>query len=171
MNFPDKLVKALEKIQHEPNWEDFEYKGYKCCIRRMVDANLFMGSLNGYVFVPKGHKLYGRNYFHDVEDKIDCHGGLTWSSEAEKLFPEIKDMWVYGFDCGHAYDLQPFYTFWMMMRPEIRSSTEYLANDPDTHYRDWEYVKNECKSIVDQMIKLNKNDGEIKPDEQEMSFL
>ena len=64
------------------------------------------GYANGYVAVPKTHPLYEREYFHDVEDLINIHGGLTLSTYFSK-FPKYKitllsndviteDSWVFG---------------------------------------------------------------------------
>ena len=47
------------------------------------------GYANGYVAVPKTHPLYEREYFHDVEDLINIHGGLTLSTYFSK-FPKYK---------------------------------------------------------------------------------
>ncbi len=61
---------------------------------------------NGYVIIPKGHKLYGVNY---EEIDVNVHGGLTFSEFANDLdwseMPEYsKDGWVVGFDTAHLYD-------------------------------------------------------------------
>ena len=72
------------------------------------------GYANGYVAVPITHPLYEREYFHDVEDLIPIHGGLTLSTYFSK-FPKDKiiqlsidtipeDSWVFGFDTKHCYD-------------------------------------------------------------------
>ena len=81
---------------------------------------------NGYVLIPKGHKLYGVHY-----DSIDiyAHGGLTYSNNYdgwienylnkgydyelgnnlrkridEEGYDFLKDYWVIGFDTGHHGD-------------------------------------------------------------------
>lgn len=72
------------------------------------------GYANGYVAVPKTHPLYEREYFHDVEDLINIHGGLTLSTYFSK-FPKYKitllsndvipeDSWVFRFDTKHCDD-------------------------------------------------------------------
>ena len=48
-----------------------------------------------YVFLPKGHKYYGKNY-DDID--IDCHGGLTYSKEDD------NSNWVIGWDYAHFDD-------------------------------------------------------------------
>lgn len=54
-----------------------------------------------YVFLPKGHKYYGKNY-DDID--IDCHGGLTFSSDDLMFNPVSNDNWVIGWDYAHFKD-------------------------------------------------------------------
>ena len=61
---------------------------------------------NGYVVIPKGHKLHGKDY--DNID-VDVHGGLTFAANSdeldwEELIEEDKGGYVVGFDCAHAGD-------------------------------------------------------------------
>ena len=54
---------------------------------------------NGYVVVGPSSPLYGREYWDEVFDKIQVHGGLTC---AKKEWD--GDGWVFGFDTQHAGD-------------------------------------------------------------------
>lgn len=63
---------------------------------------------NGYVLIPKGHKLFGVDY-NDID--VNVHGGLTYSQEItadhiERLGLEVEDigMWCVGFDTAHYQD-------------------------------------------------------------------
>ena len=57
----------------------------------------------GYVAVPKEHKLYGVSY--DELDSIDIQGGLSFSDKWMNGMPEeVKEMWIFGFDCNHYGD-------------------------------------------------------------------
>ena len=67
------------------------YLGYEYIVRKFRDYYC------GYVAIPKGHRLYKKDY--DKLDFIDCHGGLTFSD----FFLDLPD-WFIGFDCAHAYD-------------------------------------------------------------------
>ena len=110
-------------IKKEGDYKYFLYRGYKCHICR----NPNMLSLNGYVELPKGHKLYGTD-----GENLAVHGGITWSG---KNFPDGSENgnWILGFDCSHAGDL----TIISLSSQDI--------------YRTMEYVQNELKSLVDQV--------------------
>jgi hypothetical protein len=57
----------------------------------------------GYVAVPKEHKLYGVSY--NQLDSIAIHRGLTFSDKWMNGMPEeVKEMWIFGFDCNHYGD-------------------------------------------------------------------
>lgn len=68
---------------------------------------------NGYVLIPKGHKLHGIIYW-DIEDMedIEIHGGLTFSREVtEHTLSKIPQLtkddigsWMIGFDTAHCGD-------------------------------------------------------------------
>jgi hypothetical protein len=128
-----KLEQVLDIIQYEPNYETFEYKGYKIVIKRMMYLG---GQLNGYVRIPKGHKFYDNN---DAADVIECHGGITWAGKMEE---EDNDFYI-GFDTAHYQDLMPF-----MVMLDKNFNLDSISNGT---YRDITYVRNECKSIVDQL--------------------
>ena len=145
-----KLVAALEKIKSEPNKETFTYKGYKCLIKRLKDT----GHLNGYVGLSAEHELHGVNYNNL---NIECHGGLTFSDFWEE---ENDGLWYIGFDCGHAWDMQPL--LYVNLKQIVHSykldGVEHTyESEPNydiidgTTYKDIEYVRNECKAIVDQL--------------------
>jgi len=135
----DKLMEAMNKAANEKTPEEFEYRGFKCLIRR----NNIAGNLCGYVVIPKDHRLYGKTYEDDDElGNIDVHGGITWSGP----FPEITDDWYIGFDCAHYRDLCPG------MALLTRSS--YLFEGQT--YKDIDYVRQEIKNMVDQ-FNANKN--------------
>lgn len=132
-----KLEEVLDIIQKEPNYETFEYKGFKVVIKRMMYMG---GQLNGYVRIPQGHEFYGKGYDHDGLMNIECHGGLTFSGDLEN----DGDFYI-GFDTAHYQDYVPF------LQMNIGRSTTF----ENKTYKDINYVRNECKSIVDQLIKGN----------------
>lgn len=137
--------------------ERFEYKGYPCVI-------LFqsMGFRCGYVGLPKDNQYYGKEY-DDIP--VNCHCGLTYSSST--LFcQEDKNTWWIGFDCGHAcdgFDLEKIKEYFadneevMKAMTYMRSYHEMINKDYD--FRTLEYVKEECKKIVDQLIEGGVQNG------------
>jgi hypothetical protein len=60
-----------------------------------------VGSLNGYVAVPKTHSAWGIDY-----DKIsiDVHGGLTFGQQGNATLWNDPDLYWFGFDTAHAGD-------------------------------------------------------------------
>lgn len=61
---------------------------------------------NGYVIIPEGHPMHGKNY-DDID--VDVHGGLTFGESAkscnwEEISDEDKAGWVVGFDTAHYMD-------------------------------------------------------------------
>jgi hypothetical protein len=134
MSGTTKLEKVLDIIQYEPNYHRFMYKNFKCVIRR----NMHSGILCGYVGLPITHKYYKKNY-DDIP--VDVHGGLTFANELEH---EADGLYYIGFDCAHWRDLMPFY--WM--------TTTYTSTheDEETTYKTFDYVQQEIKNMVDQLV-------------------
>ena len=138
----NKIMDILYKLEKEGNIKKFVYKGYNCLIRRPHPFT--MGHLCGYVEIPKEHKYYEKDY-DDIG--INCHWGLTFGSHLDKQAIEEKGFsdfdigyWI-GFDCAHCDDLSPM--------QNIIFNFIYK----DVVYRDMEYVENQIKSIVEQLIK------------------
>lgn len=131
-------------------WTD-ENTGYVCAIRRVSG-----GALAGYIAVPAGHPWHGADYDNACEHPDDngvwlgvspgwrmvsVHGGLTYSGSSWRdserdgagtgLFSDADpDVWWFGFDCAHAFDLRP--GDMALYRPAVGASDVY---------RDWAYVK------------------------------
>ncbi len=66
------------------------------------------------------------NASEDLLDTSDVHGGISFTGYLD----EVGDAFLLGFDCNHARD--------------------------DIHEQDIFYVERECKSLIDQIIELNK---------------
>lgn len=133
-------------------WLD-EDTGFPCLIKR----NRTWGVLCGYVGVNKNHSLYEKNYdeAHTTYD-ISVHGGLTYSdkcngNEEDGICHVVEenedgDIWWFGFDCAHSFDINPAYS-------------HRLPPFPDEAYRDFKYVEDEVKKLA---LQLRKTQGEIK---------
>lgn len=140
------------------------YKNYEYLI--VFNNN---GHRCGYVAIPSGHKydatplteyeFLGKKKSHYNYDSlpIDCHGGLTFMERNHNLKNFLKipcnDFWI-GFDCGHCYDAR-----------DIESLKKYFGDDyanrmlsflhamsMDGSVKDYDYVENVCKHIIDQLI-------------------
>ena len=122
----EEYMEIVKKEGSEHLWISAE--GYHCRIWRN-----HMGVWCGYVTVPKSHPAFGKHY-DDVD--VDVHGGLTYS-ESEGH----DDIWVLGFDCGHAGDII------------IGMSTSW---DGAT-YKDKAYVTVETNSLSIQLGKMVDN--------------
>lgn len=128
-----------EVVEKEGNEKDFEYKGYKCHIRRVGVP--YMGHLCGYIEIPKGHELHGMTY-DEIEDhynyELPSHGGLTFSGEVDNSY------WI-GFDCAHYGDLCPMFL----------DGYDKFKSGCDV-YRNMEFVENNIKKIIDFIFKEEK---------------
>ena len=102
---------------------------------------------------------------HRPENMLNAHGGITFTNFGER-YPEFPERGVYhesspgetepervwwiGFDCAHYGDMQPFMLLTeMWMNPPFDNTI--ILDDPNLTYKDFEYVRNECKKIVDQL--------------------
>lgn len=64
---------------------------------------------NGYVLIPEGHPLHGKDY-DDIP--VDIHGGLTFAAlidydtidKWDVLTPDDLGCWIVGFDTCHCSD-------------------------------------------------------------------
>ena len=115
------------------------------------------GSLCGYAAVPPDHPLHSRKY--EAID-VDVHGGLNYSDCCMETGPvchvpdpgEPADVWWFGFDCGHAWDLQPG------LAARERGLSDFPQNLYDRlraseTYRDLAYVRAEVESLARQLVK------------------
>lgn len=144
--FVDKTQWPDGEWNSEPDklqWQD-EATGLPCLIVRNV-----VGALCGYVGVDSGHPWYGVSYGYQEDcpdERVSVHGGLTYSDfcmEAENgichvpAAGEPDRVWWLGFDCAHAGDMSPAYS--------------YLLSLPRESYRNVAYVKAQCASLAAQI--------------------
>ena len=145
----------------EPHTILFEYLGYKCEIIRCLT-----GALNGYCYLKNTDRFFEVHYDHIP---IKVHGGLTFSSKVS------DNTWKIGFDTSHINDICPL--FEKFLKKEINDSSffesikegrvfkekweiiarEHGKNDLFTKtYKNVNFCIEECKSMVRQLRKLNK---------------
>ena len=124
-----------------------KYKGYEY----LVYATR-MGHRCGYVKIPEEHTLYEMDYT-DIEDQFDIevHGGLTFSGFITGFIDGTilqERCWWIGFDCNHFDDLKDF----EIMSHEYKEAYQCIPQFYGT-IKTKEYVENECKKLIDQIIK------------------
>lgn len=128
----------------EPDRVQWTHAGYACLIVRSR-----MGQLCGYVGVPAEHPDFGQSY-DSVDKEIDVHGGLTYANECAGAIchvpePGLPDqVWWFGFDCAHAYDLVPRF----VALEALHSLPNFTREDT---YRDMSYVTRETERLAEQL--------------------
>jgi hypothetical protein len=152
---------------HEPDEVRWWHLGLPCAVLRTD-----MGNFNGYVGVPPRHPWWERTYqnLEDSEAVVDVHGGLTFSgrpfeepipplggAESEDALVDMSlgrlvGWWWFGFDCAHAFDLQPGMVAMLRERYAGRGDDQAdavaYAYGRDGVYRDVNYVRAECEKLA-----------------------
>jgi hypothetical protein len=101
-----------------------------------------MGIPCGYVGLPKEHPYFGKHY-DDIEN-IEVHGGLTFSGYWEEI--DDKELYWYGFDCGHAWDMDMDYSRGQQMGGH--SIPLYHSNKSS------EFVEEQTRRLAEQLEKI-----------------
>ena len=121
---------------------DEEYKGYHYYILNLGTHP------TAYVEIPKGNKLFSKNYNEIYEDDIDIevHGGLTYSRNFLFLDKDTKkdNSWFIGWDYAHYND----YCGYDELYPQFATGGYKWTT---------EEIIEECKSVIEQIIKANNN--------------
>lgn len=87
-------------------------------------------------------------FSHSPESMLDVHGGLTYSNSCQGEICHVHaegeedDVWWFGFDCGHAWDLVPG-----MLEIGGRK-TDFQK---DSVYRDMVYAESETRKLAEQL--------------------
>lgn len=131
----DPKIKSLMEEEGDSYRE--KYLDYYIWLRRNPSMKFWLG----YVSVPPQSILTDRSIVEQSE--IDVHGGLTCMGRVKD--PEHPDYTVYGFDCGHAWDIMPAHLF----------RVPYFE-DTMSLYRTKEYVIEECRKLAAQLKALEK---------------
>lgn len=116
----------------------------------------------GYVAISETHPIY--NSEEEYPD-YDVHGGVTFFDHGhiveDILGHMCTDKWI-GFDCGHCYDLND----WEQAKKYFKNN-EYISKkiikiqeirnhfedkEPRIKNRTKEYVIEQCKHLIDQLI-------------------
>lgn len=113
---------------------DNQYKGYKYYI---ISYGLYPCA---YIEIPKGHKLYGAENYHEIN--VFVHGGLTYSKSYLYAIGKEKS-WFIGWDYCHAGDYAGFY-----------EDAPFNTFKSIEHDKKWttEEINQECKLCIEQII-------------------
>lgn len=92
----------------EPDRLEWRHHEFPCLIVRSHTT----GALCGYVGVDHQHPLYDLSYDNI---SVTVHGGVTYAARCAADSPichtpksgESDEIYWIGFDCGHAFDIQP----------------------------------------------------------------
>ena len=143
--------------------KEFTYNDMPCvCV---LNA---MGIRCGYVGVDKNHPYFGITYDEQGAENIRAHWGLTFAG-----FPYFdegnRDWWYFGFDCGHAWDLNDYdaafkaglisekqYEFGKKMNEKMTTGEDNIA----WSIKDVDFVEQMCRFVADQ-LEVVKNNGNI----------
>ncbi len=120
-----------------------------------------MGNWCGYVGVPPGHPLHGKDYdeVYDLRPDIDVHGSLTFAGGCDEDAPEghgichiplpgrPDDVWWLGFDCGHGMDVIPYLL-------SIEGPTPPGRPWGEPTYKTLAYVQFECRRLARQLAEI-----------------
>lgn len=96
---------------------------------------------------------YCYGHGHRPDELVKVHGGLTFASSCAENAPEgygichvlapgrPADVWWFGFDCAHAWDVSPKY--------------DHHFVDDET-YRTVDYVEGECANLARQLAAVSR---------------
>lgn len=141
-----------------PKYIIFKYKRFTCVIKR----HPVLLSLAGYVLMPTE-----THFKEDIRFAVDVHGGITFVSEVvnSNFFGHIfgkkaknrEESLIIGFDCAHYGDYVPGYEPENMngLMKELMGSV-IAAGNSDV-YRNKDFVEQQLKLMVDQLIDLIEN--------------
>jgi hypothetical protein len=138
-----------------------EYRGY-----RLLTAEMPMGHVCGYVEIPQGHYLFGRNYGDEIPElglikektlngDVGKRSPLTVLAVGLSQNPELR--------MDAAFDVHGGITFSYKLkrRTEDKQIFDWAIGFDTNHFEDdWdvqnhEYCEQECKRLIDQIIEID----------------
>jgi hypothetical protein len=124
---------------------ELDYMGYKGYALR----NNSLGCLCGYAVIDSTHPLYEQETSNEVRN-LNVHWGITYANNdlsfnGVALVSPEDNLWVLGFDTAHCDDLIPY------------MDQNAYANPEELTYRDIEYVMNNIKKMIEQLVELKGN--------------
>ena len=131
--------------QDEPDRLEWRHAGLACLITRVPES----GHLCGYVAVPPGHPVHGKDYYDGDGDgdlvDISAPGGLTYADKCQGVVCHVPapgepdDVWWLGFDCAHYGDFCP------------AASSKFGWHEAGATYKTIEFVKAAVNLLAEQL--------------------
>lgn len=139
--------------------KDFKHNDMPCvCVLNAI------GIRCGYVGVDRSHPYFGVNYDEPGADSIMAHWGLTFSG-----FPYFdegnRNWWYFGFDCGHAGDLNDYdatLKAGLINEKQCEFGKKMIATRVDDigwSIKDVDFVKQMCQFVSDQLKAVKNNEN------------
>jgi hypothetical protein len=104
------------------------------------------GNRCGYVAVPEGHAMHGKDY-----DEVDVtvHGGLTFADGTDTYPVVAEGLWWFGYDCAHYGDSRDP----ELMTPEYQKMYDkgLFSFFGEGTVRSLGYCVSECESLATQL--------------------
>jgi hypothetical protein len=137
----------------EPDRVEWRAHGFPCLIVRNRS-----GALCGYVGLPPGHALHGRDYSDDLARGLEAHGGLTYAAACAGHICHVPQpgepdaVWWLGFDCSHSWDIAPgTIKFW-----RDRGYPDVCSDTFSASYKPVHYVTAEVEHLASQLAEVAK---------------
>lgn len=159
-----------DRLLHPPldksRWGDGPWQTERDCLEwidgttnlRCMIVRAEWGHLCGYVGVPPGHPAFEQNVF-TMSTRLVAHGGCNFNVMQDT---ECGQVWWFGFDCSHAFDLMPGWAASMEkvidasegMGNALRSAMRNMMNHDPRIYRDWDYVQHQVEQLALQLYMM-----------------
>lgn len=139
----DKSAWGEGEWQYEPDRIEWERYGLPCLMIR----HSFFGCWRGYVAVLPSHQCYQKSCHEvDIEGQYEiCFSDFCQDYDSDEAVchqpkpGEPDNVWWFGFDCCHAWDVAPAMNF----------------KNPFGTYRNVDYVKTEVENLAAQLALLS----------------
>jgi hypothetical protein len=135
---------------------EWKHAGLSCAVVLAREA----GHRCGYVRVPPGHSLFGKEW---DSPNVEVHGGLTFAELEPCTEHEDGQGWWFGFDCAHSGDasVDPNLTEKecltedgkVRLRIERDMNRKYPVSRIERYWREAEVVA-ETEKLADQLAEL-----------------
>jgi hypothetical protein len=114
-----------------------------------------------YVAINSLHPFYNCNDYDDFNEDLAVHGDITFFGTPYLIESEGEEKWI-GFDGGHAFDLRDTEMIKHCFPDNLEHSEMYnniIINSPFPAFiRDYSFMENECKRLINQLIEKEKNE-------------